>query len=254
MDYRSWNSQVNALSTKYRVVNYSRRCSYPNQNSDCTNSTVENNTKDLENLIDKTCSEPVFLIGHSYGGSIIALYASRHPELVRGLVLIEPYLPAMVVPKSNVQRISLLIKHPSVVQSGLKSEKNIKTTQELVKNSKLEGALDSYYPGTWEGRDVKVPLSNDVRAAMLDNIENFMELNSKPPTFNKEDANRLKMPTLIVGGEYTVKFMKGIALSLQKTIPDNESIIVANAAHYPYIENPEKCNEAVIKFLSKHSH
>jgi esterase len=238
---------------KYRVVNYSRRCSYPNHNSDCTNSTVEKNTKDLEALIGKTCSEPVFLIGQSYGGSIVALYASRHPELVRGLVLIEPYLPAMVVPNSNVQRISLLIRHPSVAQSGLKSEKNIKTTQELVKNNKLEEALDSYYPGTWEGRDVKVPLSKDVRATMLNNMENFMELTSKPPTFNKEDANRLKIPTLVVSGEYTVTFMKGIASSLQKTILNNESIIVANAAHYPHIENPEKCNEAIIKFLSKHS-
>jgi pimeloyl-ACP methyl ester carboxylesterase len=36
---------------------------------------------------------PYVLVGHSYGGLVIRLFASRHPEEVAGLVLIEPAIP-----------------------------------------------------------------------------------------------------------------------------------------------------------------
>jgi pimeloyl-ACP methyl ester carboxylesterase len=36
---------------------------------------------------------PYVLVGHSYGGLVMRLYAARHPEEVAGLVLIEPAIP-----------------------------------------------------------------------------------------------------------------------------------------------------------------
>jgi pimeloyl-ACP methyl ester carboxylesterase len=36
---------------------------------------------------------PYVLVGHSYGGLVMRLYASRHPNDVAGLVLIEPAIP-----------------------------------------------------------------------------------------------------------------------------------------------------------------
>lgn len=78
-DYRVWRSQVDGLSRDFRTISYSRRCALPNQCTDYANSTVENNAKDLEELIVRT-GGPAHLIGHSYGGSIVAHFALKHPE------------------------------------------------------------------------------------------------------------------------------------------------------------------------------
>ena len=249
-DYRVWRPQVDELSKHYRTISYSRRCAFPNQYNDYAESTIENNTTDLEGLIAKTVGGPVHLIGHSYGGPIVALCALRHPELVRSLVLIEPYLPGIIVDQINtIHRLSLLIGKPSLALSGVKSQNNIKTTQREVSRKNLEKALDTYYPNTWEGKKLKVQLSASTRAMMLDNMETFHELLTGVPTFNKENAERIAPPTLILSGEQTTKFMRGVALELHRTIPNNQLAIIQNAAHYPHIENPEECSAKILAFF-----
>jgi len=196
---------------------------------------------------------PAYLIGHSYGGSIVALCALRHPELVRSLVLIEPYLPGIIVDvESIIDSLSLLIRKPLLALSGIKSRNNIKTTQQKVSRKNLEKALDTYYPNTWEGRKLKVQLSASTRAMMLDNMETFRELLTGVPTFNKENAKRIVPPTLILSGKQTIKFMGGVAMGLHKTIPNNQLAIIQNAS-YPHIENPEECNAEILAFFSEHA-
>lgn len=53
---------------------------------------------DLENRIEiclkhiRAIGKPVFLVGSSFGGLVAALIATRHPELVTGMVLCAPAL------------------------------------------------------------------------------------------------------------------------------------------------------------------
>ena len=47
---------------------------------------------------------PYVLVGHSYGGLVMRLYASRHPNDVAGLVLIEPAIPEEWTNPTDEQR------------------------------------------------------------------------------------------------------------------------------------------------------
>jgi pimeloyl-ACP methyl ester carboxylesterase len=47
---------------------------------------------------------PYVLVGHSYGGLVMRLYASRHPDDVAGLVLIEPAIPEEWTNPTDEQR------------------------------------------------------------------------------------------------------------------------------------------------------
>ncbi len=51
----------------------------------------------LHEAIHGRCSQPLFWDGHSWGGKTAAILAARHPEAVRGLVLVDPS-PASPVP------------------------------------------------------------------------------------------------------------------------------------------------------------
>jgi pimeloyl-ACP methyl ester carboxylesterase len=48
---------------------------------------------------------PYVLVGHSFGGLVVRLFASRHPELVAGLVLIEPAIPEDWIDPSPERRL-----------------------------------------------------------------------------------------------------------------------------------------------------
>jgi pimeloyl-ACP methyl ester carboxylesterase len=46
--------------------------------------------RDLESVITSAAAGPCVLAGHSWGGILVQLLAWRRPELVAGLVLVEP--------------------------------------------------------------------------------------------------------------------------------------------------------------------
>lgn len=54
---------------------------------------VHANADLLGRFVDEVVGEPVVLVGNSMGGMISLLLASRRPEVVRGLALVDPSLP-----------------------------------------------------------------------------------------------------------------------------------------------------------------
>lgn len=55
--------------------------------------TVWRNTQMLDRFIRQTVGAPVILVGNSMGGTVSLRLARRHPDIVAGVVLIDPALP-----------------------------------------------------------------------------------------------------------------------------------------------------------------
>lgn len=56
---------------------------------------VPDNTRLVRRFIEAVTDEPVVVVGNSMGGMIAIHLASEHPDVVRGLALIDPALPAV---------------------------------------------------------------------------------------------------------------------------------------------------------------
>ena len=252
-DYRAWAEQMDVLSLHYRTISYSRRCAYPNLDRDYVNSTIDNNVKDLEGLIKYVGGGPVHLIGHSYGGAIAARLALKSPDLVRSLVLIEPYLLTMLLkdPKSMVQNLSLLIRKPSVALSWRKAMKNNDAMFKAFDNKDQEKALQLFLDGLQNEPDTMKQYQPKTLEMMRTNIGTVEELRTEIPIFTKEQAKRITQPTLLITGERTIKVLQAIVWELQASIPNHQMVTIRNAAHMPHIENQKEFNEAVMKFLSE---
>ena len=83
---------MDSFSKKYRTISYSRRFAYPNKwiGNVAQDNTVEDNAKDLDELIRKLDVAPAHLVGASYGAFTALYCASKNPELAKTMVLNEP--------------------------------------------------------------------------------------------------------------------------------------------------------------------
>lgn len=52
--------------------------------------TIDANVDALSNLLKEQAEAPVLVVGHSFGGAVALHLAATHPELVSGLVLLDP--------------------------------------------------------------------------------------------------------------------------------------------------------------------
>jgi non-heme chloroperoxidase len=119
-DYRAWEGQTSVLSGGFRTITYSRRYAHPNsRDGDPLDSTIENNATDLAGSIAKLGLAPAHVVGHSYGGFIAAFLATRQPELLRSLTLVEPAVDSLLLrnPGSRAEAIGLLLRHPRIALS-----------------------------------------------------------------------------------------------------------------------------------------
>ncbi len=85
----SWDSVVPALAAITTVVTYDRAGVGKSEIGDLP-AHGERSAQDLHLLLDSLgVPKPVILVGHSFGGFIVRLFASRYPEDVAGIILEE---------------------------------------------------------------------------------------------------------------------------------------------------------------------
>lgn len=252
-DYRAWNSQVQFFSKDYRVISYSRRYASPNvRKGDVSDSTIENNAADLKTLIGKLGIAPVNLVGHSYGGFIAAYLAATEPDLVRSLVLVEAAISTLLVknPNNPLELLALLLGSPSVASSVSNFRgKALNPALKALDEGRLEQAVELLDDGIQGAQGAFRKLPEDAQKMMNENAKTIGELKTKFPVFTKDDCRRIRCKTLVINGDQSPIWLRRIGDRLGESIPQVESAKIANAHHFPHIENPAEFNSRILAFL-----
>jgi non-heme chloroperoxidase len=97
-------------------------------------------------------------------------------------------------------------------------------------------------------------LPSHARAVLMDNVKSLGgELASVSQRFTIEDAQKVTMPTLLVKGELSPKFLHQIIDILASSMPNSEELIIPAESHNLGIEKPQVFNTGVLEFLSIYS-
>ncbi|MGW6928967.1 alpha/beta fold hydrolase [Lentzea sp. NPDC054927] len=86
----SWIHTQREVSARYRTLSYDR-AGYGGSDEDPHDRTLDRIVDDLTAVLAPE-TKPVVLVGHSWGGPIIRLFADRHPERVAGMVFVDSTL------------------------------------------------------------------------------------------------------------------------------------------------------------------
>jgi pimeloyl-ACP methyl ester carboxylesterase len=225
-DYRCWQFQMDYFSRKYRTISYSRRFAYPNKwiGSVAQDNTIEDNAKDLAELIRKLDLAPAHLVGASYGAFITLYCASKNPELAKTMVLNEPPILPFLARTHLIEDVELLKRYRTNVLS---------TTEDAFKRGDFKKAAQIFIDRVMDIENFFEQLTEKDKQYLMDNAKSLEgELESAIPSpFSVEDIKQVAIPTLIVKGELSPKFFLRIADILSDNMPNTEQIVIPNVSH-----------------------
>lgn len=240
-DYRSWEPQIAELSRFYRVISYSRRYNFPNQNPQtATGFSVNTEAADLAALIKALKLKRVNLVGTSMGAATALTMAVEYPKLVRSLVLAEP--PLLAWARHFPEGPALYDDFMKRIQEPAR-EAFAAGNDEAAMRFFVDGFAK---PGRFDG------LPAEVRAGIMQNAGFFRMMsrsNNPYPEFDRRALWSLRMPVLVITGEKTIQIHRRIDEELTKAIPRARSATIPNAGHGSPRENPNAFTEVVKNFL-----
>ena len=245
-DYRAWEPQLKVFSPNYRAISYSRRYSYPNQNSVLAkNHSAYVEADDLAALIHKLKLGSVHLVGASYGAFTALALALKRPELVRTLVLAEPPVHQSIRDTPNGEAVyqEFMANVWKPAAEAFKAGDDEAAMKILANGISGTGAFDNFTP--------------ERRAAVMQNARSFkaLTLSSEPfPNLSKAEIRRLRIPTLIITGENTTKIHRLVTEELARLLPNAESAMISKAGHSSNRDNPSAFNEVLSGFLKNQGH
>jgi pimeloyl-ACP methyl ester carboxylesterase len=247
-DYQEWGAQLEPLSEAYRVILYSRRYAYPNDNPDIRRDhSARTEAEDLAALIRELELGPAHVAGLSYGAYTALFLAVLHPELVRTLILAEApvlgWLDDLPGGAALLEEFTTTLLEP-VAQAFRQGDKE----------RALRISIDVFF-----GEGALEQLPEDVRGIIMAQLRRNLrdweaQLTSEDglPQLAPEDVERLTVPTLMISGGNTLDIHKLVDAELERLIPNVERMVIPDASHEICNEFPEHCTERIRAFLAQH--
>lgn len=168
----------------------------------------------LHELLQKLDIKKPTLIGHSYGGKISLLYASKY-EVEKLVLFGSPF-------QKDIEKESLKLK-------------TLRTLKKIPGINKLEGFAKKHIGSTDYKNASPVMRETLVKTVNLDITE---------------EVKKIKAPTLLIWGTADEAVSIDRAYELEKLIPDAGLVVYENATHYAYLENLGQTISVMKSFLN----
>jgi pimeloyl-ACP methyl ester carboxylesterase len=175
--------------------------------------------------------EPVFVLGHSYGG-VCSLEACLLTDKISRLILYEPPIPTG------------LPMYPPNFPNRM---------QALIDDGKLEAALELFMREVvkmpeYELKEYRQLPAWNVRIQLAPTVPREMTID-QTYSFDSEKFTTMQIPTLLLlGGDSPPLFQQATEL-VDKILPDSRVVILPGQQHIAMDTNPELFVKEVLNFL-----
>ncbi|MFP5459052.1 MAG: alpha/beta fold hydrolase [Bacteriovoracia bacterium] len=235
---------IKAFSSHFRcVVPDHMGCGFSDKPQDY-NYSLENHIQNLEKLVAFLGLKDITLVVHDWGGAIGMGFATRHPELIKRVVVLNT---AAFLSQNIPKRIALC-------KAGRFGEFLVR------------GLNGFAWPATFMA--TKRGLTKDVKAAYLAPYDSWnnriavsrfvqdIPLDQSHPSWNtlstiERDLPKVRAPKLIVWGGKDFCFDRTFFEKWISIYPDAEAHWIANAGHYVLEDAPKQAIETMVDFIGR---
>lgn len=234
VNLKMWNPQAEALKNDYHVIVYDNR-SFGQSNADSESLTIDSHVDDLFSIIETLKPGKPVLCGLSMGGYIALRALERSQDSFKAVILCDTR--SFADDNSGKTKRSEQIKQ--IKQGGRKT-----FNEDFIKNT--------LSPKTLEGNDAKKKIVELVGAIIDEQTDACVMgalLTMAARTDTTEYLENIKLPALVVVGEDDKLTPASPSRLMNAKIRNSNMSIIPEAGHFPNLENTEKYNAEIIKFL-----
>jgi len=217
---------ANPIAMEHRAILYDLR-GHGRTERPRTGYDVETLVYDLDGVLNHTTpSQPVFLLGHSFGGLLSLAYAMCHPEKVAGLILIDPLLPLA----GWGEKIAAIfgITGPARDKKIAETYDSMHGSQETRKRRRLATTANALVEDT----------------SLLDDLRRSRD-------FTESEIAATQCPVLAIYGENSEIIES--ATRLGDLVPHSQVEIYRECSHLVLFEAPQKVRSLVLAWLAEQS-
>ena len=218
---------------------------------------VHANADLVARFVREVVGRPAVLVGNSMGGMVALLMTGAHPELVEGLVLIDPSFP---VPRQRpdlaVSATFLLYATPFLGERYLEL-----MTRRTSDRQRVQGVVNLCFadPGRANPAvvDAGIVLAGQRRtvpgqeAAFLGAARSLMKVLAAPSRYQSL-IRSIDKPVLLVHGELDRLVPIAAARAVAADNPSWETFFLPGVGHTPQLEVPDQVRERMTTWLGDH--
>ena len=254
-DHNYFLPDMDRLADSFRLIYYDQRGrGKSGGNVRPEDVTIQSEVEDLERLRDYFGLESVALLGHSWGGTLAMEYATRHPERVSHLILMNTapasYDGWMLFQRefSNIRAPGEVDKMNELGTSARYQEGDHDTDAEYFRiyfrptvrqPEQLERVVKSLRSNVTKEGIVK---SREIGGRLFGDTYRLSEYNLLPK------LQRLSIPTLIIHGDYDFIPIECVA-PIAQAVPEARFVLLRECGHFSYIERPDEVRKEIADFF-----
>ena len=240
--------QMLELAKDREVIFYDQRGGGKSRNDDREPVTAQTHVRDLEAVIAELALDPLSLVGYSFGGLIALLCAieragSSAPALAR-LILIDP-APANRQYRSRFEK-EFARRQAGPEISRLRDELEASGMRESDANAyrqrRFELSVAGYFADPARASDLTpFRVIGRIQQSVWDSLGEYNLV---------EQLGAVTAPTLVVHGREDPIPLES-SREVADALPNGRLVVIDDAGHVPYVEQPEALFAAIGEFLDE---
>lgn len=238
---------LQGLEKNLKVIYYDQRACGRSLTPAADSITMKFLVDDIEAIRKEMNIDKLNILAHSWGAVLATHYASQYPDRIKRIIYSNPAM----LSRDYDQDAAVLVKQKSIAADSIDRARIFGSG--TLDNKKYDELIRiSFRISAYDRANIS-KLNLNLPPNFLDANRALFNALMKDPSFNTDMYTVLptfKFPVLIVHGSSDVLPQLSID-RLKKGLPNAKLIVFNKSGHFPFVEETDAYNDAILKFVKK---